>query len=200
MPKLFSLQWAHMDSNHGPRPYQGRALTKLSYAPDRVAEKPKRLTPTIPERLKRFPYFIRRARKRKGKNEKISKKLEKIFRRAPPDVKTAAFRTLRLFRSFSLLRRTLRLFRSFFRPRRNFRRFRPFPTRSTARTRRTVPFRRGAESSNRSRRLPERRFLRSLRSNCANDGSNASFEARSSVARDATSARRTSRFPKRFPR
>ena len=22
-----------MDSNHGPRPYQGRALTKLSYAP-----------------------------------------------------------------------------------------------------------------------------------------------------------------------
>ena len=25
---------AHMDSNHGPRPYQGRALTKLSYAPN----------------------------------------------------------------------------------------------------------------------------------------------------------------------
>ena len=23
-----------MDSNHGPRPYQGRALTKLSYAPN----------------------------------------------------------------------------------------------------------------------------------------------------------------------
>ena len=23
-----------MDSNHGPRPYQGRALTKLSYAPE----------------------------------------------------------------------------------------------------------------------------------------------------------------------
>ena len=22
-----------MDSNHGPRPYQGRALTKLSYTP-----------------------------------------------------------------------------------------------------------------------------------------------------------------------
>ena len=27
-------QWAHMDSDHGPQPYQGCALTKLSYAPD----------------------------------------------------------------------------------------------------------------------------------------------------------------------
>ena len=26
-------QWARMDSNHGPQPYQGCALTKLSYAP-----------------------------------------------------------------------------------------------------------------------------------------------------------------------
>ena len=25
--------WAHMDSNHGPRPYQRRALNQLSYAP-----------------------------------------------------------------------------------------------------------------------------------------------------------------------
>ena len=27
------IEWAHMDSNHGPQPYQGCALTKLSYAP-----------------------------------------------------------------------------------------------------------------------------------------------------------------------
>ena len=27
-------KWAHEDSNLGPRPYQGRALNQLSYAPD----------------------------------------------------------------------------------------------------------------------------------------------------------------------
>jgi hypothetical protein len=27
-------QWAHVDLNHGPRPYQGRALTELSYGPN----------------------------------------------------------------------------------------------------------------------------------------------------------------------
>jgi hypothetical protein len=36
--------WAHVDLNHGPRPYQGRALTGLSYGPhgDRecIAEAP----------------------------------------------------------------------------------------------------------------------------------------------------------------
>ncbi len=26
--------WAHVDLNHGPRPYQGRALTELSYGPN----------------------------------------------------------------------------------------------------------------------------------------------------------------------
>ncbi len=30
-PKL--LQWAHLDSNQGPQPYQGCALNQLSYAP-----------------------------------------------------------------------------------------------------------------------------------------------------------------------
>jgi hypothetical protein len=29
------MWWAHVDLNHGPRPYQGRALTELSYGPDR---------------------------------------------------------------------------------------------------------------------------------------------------------------------
>ena len=33
--------WAHMDSNHGPRPYQRRALNQLSYAPSQsdISEK-----------------------------------------------------------------------------------------------------------------------------------------------------------------
>ena len=41
------FQWAHMDSNHGPRPYQGRALTKLSYAPN------------VQDRLRRAHYIAR---------------------------------------------------------------------------------------------------------------------------------------------
>lgn len=28
------LKWAHLDSDQGPQPYQGCALTKLSYAPN----------------------------------------------------------------------------------------------------------------------------------------------------------------------
>src|SRR5438105_15197447 len=51
LPPFFSLslflptslllsRWAWMDLNHRPHPYQGCALTKLSYRPDHVPTRP----------------------------------------------------------------------------------------------------------------------------------------------------------------
>src|SRR3954471_11253615 len=37
-PMSSSFQWAWMDSNHRPHPYQGCALTELSYRPEAVEE------------------------------------------------------------------------------------------------------------------------------------------------------------------
>ena len=47
----FGNWWAHMDSNHGPRPYQRRALNQLSYAPNSKCMNPK---------VKRINWWSRR--------------------------------------------------------------------------------------------------------------------------------------------
>ena len=48
-----------MDSDHGPQPYQGCALTKLSYAP------------VAPFQLKRLIYYNAALQTDKGNGEKI---------------------------------------------------------------------------------------------------------------------------------